>query len=97
MEAAGVRVDQQELEKISAAAEEQIVQLEKSIFELAGFEFKINSPQQLAEVLFDKLNLQPPRKTRAKVRSTAAEVLEELALIHELPQEGARISASWRS
>ena len=87
MEAAGVRVDQQELEKISAAAEEQIVQLEKSIFELAGFEFKINSPQQLAEVLFDKLNLQPPRKTRAKVRSTAAEVLDELALIHELPRK----------
>ena len=36
--------------------------LEKSIYELAGFEFKINSPQQLAEVLFDRLNLQPPRK-----------------------------------
>ena len=87
MEAAGVRVDQQELEKISAAAEKQIIEIEKSIFELAGFEFKINSPQQLAEVLFDKLNLQPPRKTRAKVRSTAAEVLDELALIHELPRK----------
>ena len=87
MEAAGVRVDQKELEKISAAAEEQIAQLEKSIFELAKCEFKINSPQQLAEVLFDKLNLQPPRKTRAKVRSTAAEVLDELALIHELPRK----------
>jgi len=87
MEAAGVRVDQQELEKISAAAEKQIIEIEKSIFELAGFEFKINSPQQLAEVLFDRLNLQPPRKTRAKVRSTAAEVLDELALIHELPRK----------
>jgi DNA polymerase I len=87
MEAAGVRVDQQELEKISAAAQDQIVELEKSIFELAECEFKINSPQQLAEILFDKLNLQPPRKTRAKVRSTAAEVLDELALIHELPRK----------
>jgi DNA polymerase I len=87
MEAAGVRVNPRELEKISAAAEEQIAQLEKSIFELAGFEFKIGSPQQLAEVLFDKLNLEPPRKTRAKVRSTAAEVLDELALIHELPRK----------
>ncbi len=48
MEAAGVRVDQQELEKISAAGEEQIAQLEKSIFELASCEFNINSPQQLA-------------------------------------------------
>jgi DNA polymerase-1 len=87
MEAAGVRVDQQELEKISAAAEKQIIEIEKSIFELAGFEFKVNSPQQLAEVLFDRLNLQPSRKTRAKVRSTAAEVLDELALIHELPRK----------
>ena len=87
MEAAGVRVDQQELEKISAAAEKQIIEIEKRIFELAGFEFKVNSPQQLAEVLFDRLNLQPPRKTRAKVRSTAAEVLDELALIHELPRK----------
>jgi len=87
MEAAGVLVDQRELEKISAAAQEQIAQLENSIFELAECEFKINSPQQLAEILFDKLNLQPPRKTRAKVRSTAAEVLDELALIHELPRK----------
>ncbi|MGD1210540.1 MAG: DNA polymerase I [Candidatus Acidiferrales bacterium] len=86
MEAAGVRVDSKELEKISAKAQEEISTLEKSIYELAGFEFKINSPQQLAEVLFDKLNLQPPRRSRAKVRSTAAEVLDELALIHELPK-----------
>ena len=87
MEAAGVRVDSKELEKISAKAQEEIGTLEKSIYELAGFEFKINSPQQLAEVLFDKLNLQPPRRSRAKVRSTAAEVLDELALIHELPRK----------
>ncbi len=87
MEAAGVRVDRKELQIISAKAEEEIARLEKSIWELAGFEFKINSPQQLAEVLFDKLNLQAPRRSRAKSRSTAAEVLEELALIHELPRK----------
>ncbi len=87
MEAAGVRVDRKELEIISAKAEEEIARLEKSIYELAGFEFKINSPQQLAEVLFDRLNLQAPRRSRAKSRSTAAEVLEELALIHELPRK----------
>jgi DNA polymerase-1 len=87
METAGVRVDRKELEIISAKAEEEIARLEKSIYELAGFEFKINSPQQLAEVLFDRLNLQAPRRSRAKSRSTAAEVLEELALIHELPRK----------
>ena len=87
MEAAGIRVDKNELDIISTKAQEEIARLEKDIYELAGFEFKINSPQQLAEVLFDKLNLQPPRRTRAKSRSTAAEVLEELAALHDLPKK----------
>jgi DNA polymerase-1 len=87
MEAAGVRVDKKELDIISRKAQEEITRLEKSIYDLAGFEFTINSPQQLAEVLFDKLNLQPPRKSRVKSRSTAAEVLNELALVHELPKK----------
>jgi DNA polymerase I len=87
MEAAGVRVDRKELDIISTKAKDEIARLEKSIYDLAGFEFTINSPQQLAEVLFDKLNLQPPRKSRVKTRSTAAEVLNELALVHELPKK----------
>jgi DNA polymerase I len=87
MEAAGVRVDPIELERISTKTLEELGKLEKNICGIAGFEFNINSPQQLAEVLFDRLNLQPPRRTRAKARSTAAEVLEELALIHELPKK----------
>jgi len=87
METAGVRVDQQELGRISAKAQEEMSALEKDIYELAGFEFNVKSTQQLAEVLFDRLNLQPPRRTRTKVRSTAAEVLEQLALIHDLPKK----------
>ncbi len=87
MEAAGVLVDKKELDLISAKTQDEIARLEKEIYELAGFEFKINSPQQLAEVLFDRLNLQPPRRTRAKARSTAAEVLDELALTHDLPKK----------
>ncbi len=87
MEAAGIGVDSRELEKISVKAQEEIEALEKTIFGLAGFEFNVKSTQQLAEVLFDRLNLQPPRRRRAKVRSTAAEVLEELALVHELPKK----------
>ena len=86
MEAAGVRVDKKELEIISAKAQSEISRLEKSIYELAGFEFNVGSPQQLAEVLFDKLNLQPPRRSRMKTRSTAAEILEELAVVHDLPK-----------
>jgi DNA polymerase-1 len=87
MEAAGVRVDSQKLEKISAKMQSEIGTLEKSICELAGFGFNINSPAQLAEVLFDRLGLQTPKRIRAKARSTAAEVLEELALVHDLPKQ----------
>jgi DNA polymerase-1 len=87
MEAAGVRVDPLELDRISTNTTEEIVKLEKQIYELVGFEFNVGSPQQLAEVLFDKLNLQAPRRSRAKSRSTAADVLEELAAVHELPKK----------
>jgi len=87
MEAAGVRVDPQKLEKISAEMQAEIGALEKSIYGLAGYEFNINSPAQLGEVLFDRLQLQTPKRIRAKARSTAAEVLEELALVHELPKK----------
>ncbi len=87
MESAGVRVDPVELDRISAATLKEIGKLEKSIYGHAGVEFNINSPQQLAEILFDKLKLQPPRRSRAKARSTAADILEELAAVHELPKK----------
>ena len=87
MEEAGVLVDRSELERLSAKLQEEISALEKSIYALAGHEFNVNSPAQLAEVLFDKLNLQTPRRIRAKPRSTAAEVLEALAELHDLPKK----------
>jgi len=86
MEMHGVRVDPAALAEMSTAMEREVRAMEKRIFELAGSEFNVNSPQQLAEVLFDKLNLPQPRKYgKGKVRSTAADVLEELAPLHELP------------
>jgi DNA polymerase I len=89
MEAAGVFVDKNELGVISSKTEQELRGLEKAIYDLAGFEFNINSPQQLAEVLFDRLNLQGPKqgRGRSRSRSTAADVLEELALVHELPKK----------
>jgi DNA polymerase I len=87
MEAAGVLVDRSELEKLSSKLQKEISEIEESIYKSAGYEFNVNSPSQLAEVLFDRLQLQPPRRVRAKARSTAAEVLEELALAHELPKK----------
>ena len=86
MERAGVRVDPAALAKMSQSMEKEVRRLEKEIWDLAGVEFNVNSPPQLAEVLFDKLNLQPPsRRGKGKVRSTAADVLQELAEDHPLP------------
>ncbi len=86
MERSGVRVDQQVLGEMSKSMEKEVRRLEKEIWKLAGFEFNVNSPTQLAEVLFDKLNLEPAAKRgRPKSRSTAAEILEELGKRHPLP------------
>ena len=64
------------------------------IFELAGEEFNINSPKQLSEILFDKLQLPAlKRNAKTKTASTAVEVLEELALAHDLP----RLILEWRA
>jgi DNA polymerase-1 len=88
MERHGVRVDPDALAVMSVAMQREVRNLERRIWELAGTEFNINSPPQLAEILFDKLNLEAPsRRGRSKPRSTAADVLEELALLHELPRK----------
>jgi DNA polymerase-1 len=86
MERTGIRVDPAALQKMSASMETEVRRLEQEIWKSAGVEFNVNSPTQLAEILFDQLNLQPPyRRGRGKVRSTAADVLQELAELHELP------------
>jgi DNA polymerase-1 len=86
IERVGIRVDPHELDKMSHAMEKEVRRLEKEIWKLAGSEFNVNSPPQLAEILFDKLNLQPnARRGKAKARSTAVDVLEELSAQHPLP------------
>ena len=86
VEQAGVRVDPKALDAMSVAMEKEVRRLEKEIWELAGTEFNVNSPTQLAEILFDKLNLLAPvRRGRGRVRSTAADILEELSPQHPLP------------
>jgi len=87
MEREGVRVDRQALDRMSKIMELEIRSREKIIWDLAGSEFNISSPQQLAEVLFDKMGLTLGGRRRGKPRSTAADVLEELALLHELPRK----------
>jgi DNA polymerase I len=86
MERVGIGVDRAALEKMSETMEKEVRRREKEIWNAAGTEFNVNSPAQLADILFDKLNLEPPsRRGKGKVRSTAADVLQELAEVHPLP------------
>ena len=90
MEMRGVFVDAEKLEEKSVEMESQIAAIEKNIYRLAGEEFNINSPKQLAEILFDKLNLPVIKNTRTKTKSgisTNAEVLEALKKIHPIAAE----------
>lgn len=85
MEMAGVRLDLKLLKEMGAELEGQLRRLEKNIYEMAGQEFNINSPQQLSQVLFYKLNLPASKKTRStRGLSTATDILEELAPRHPL-------------
>ena len=83
----GILLDVPVLESMSGDMTEQQEKLRARIYELADCEFNINSPKQLGEVLFEKLNLPRSRKLRKSGQySTAVEVLEELAESHELPR-----------
>jgi DNA polymerase-1 len=87
MEMAGIRIDVGVLERMSREMGDQLDDLTRRICEIADCEFNINSPRQLGEILFDKLNLPRPRKLRKSGQySTAVEILEELAAQHELPR-----------
>jgi DNA polymerase-1 len=87
MELAGIKIDVSVLERMSIEMGLQLDNLTRRICEIAECEFNINSPRQLGEILFDKLQLPRPRKLRKSGQySTAVEILEELAEQHELPR-----------
>jgi DNA polymerase-1 len=94
IERAGVKIDGPALAAQSQHIEQELARRTAQIFELAGGEFNINSPKQLSEVLFEKLRLPVVKRTGAsRAPSTAVEVMEELALAHELP----RMILEWRA
>jgi DNA polymerase-1 len=85
MEIVGVRIDPAVLKSMSKELEGEIGRLEKEVCALAGCAFNINSPRQLADVLFHKLGLQPSRRTPVtKGFSTSIDILEDLAEAHPL-------------
>ena len=94
LERIGVKVDVAALGELATRMQRDLDTLAVDIFRHAGGEFNINSPKQLSEVLFVRLNLQSTKKTgKTRSTSTAQDVLEELALIHELPG----LVLRWRS
>ena len=94
IERAGVHIDSAALLAQSQRVEQELTRLMKEVYKIAGGEFNIGSPKQLAEVLFDKLGLPVLKRTgTSRAPSTAVEVLEELALTHDLP----RLILDWRA
>src|SRR5262249_2615009 len=87
MERAGIKIDVSVLERMSQEMGTQLEDLTRRICEIADCDFNINSPRQLGEILFDKLNLPRPRRLRQSGQyRTAVEVLEQLSEEHELPR-----------
>jgi DNA polymerase I len=88
VEQAGVLLDGPALAAQSQHIDRELTRRTREIYEQAGGEFNIGSPKQLAEVLFERLRLPILKKTgMSKAPSTAVEVLEELALGHDLPRQ----------
>jgi DNA polymerase-1 len=85
MELTGIRVDIEPLGKLSEEASAELERLHAQCTELAGHEFNVSSPRQLETILFDELDLPVIKKTKT-ARSTDHGVLEELAVLHPLPQ-----------
>jgi DNA polymerase-1 len=84
MELAGVRVDADRLNELSVEFGQRLDVYEHEVYQAAGMAFNINSPKQLGEVLFEKLQLPKGRKTKTGW-STDVKVLEALSHTHELP------------
>ena len=86
MEQEGVKVDANVLNALSTDFASRMADYEQQAYALAGEEFNLGSPKQIAEILFGKLGLPGGRKTAKGAWSTKAEVLEELATEgHDLP------------
>ena len=85
MELTGIRVDTGLLDELSNLADTELERLHARCTELAGHEFNVSSPRQLETILFDELELPVVKKTKT-ARSTDHGVLEELSLLHPLPQ-----------
>ena len=81
MEEKGFKIDEEGLDEIDEKISAEIKELENEIYSLAGEEFNINSPKQVASILFDKLKIVPYNNAK---RSTNFAILDELRFDHEI-------------
>lgn len=86
MEYTGVSIDEEYLSTLTAELNTNISELELKIFAIAGESFNLNSPKQVGQILFDKLQLKTSKKRGKSKNSTSAEVLNQLAEEYEIAQ-----------
>lgn len=82
----GVKVDSSRLRELSTEFQTGLESLANDIYSQVGFEFNLNSPIQLREVLFDKLGLPQKKLTRTGEPSTDVDVLNDLSKLHQVPE-----------
>lgn len=88
MEKEGITLDTQALNEISKELEADMLQLEQAIYKASGEEFNLNSPKQLGEILFEKMQLlKKPRKTKSGQYATSEDVLSKLAEKHSIVKD----------
>ena len=97
MEMHGIKVDRDTLSRMSNSFAQKMAGLEAGIYEMVGRSFNVASPKQLGEILFDEMGLEmpdgkKPSTGKTGAYSTGADVLEDLATIHDLP----RLILDWR-
>lgn len=86
MQYEGIQIDKEELEEFGKKLKQKIEEITKEIYDLSGTEFNINSPKQLGEILFEKLELPVVKKTKTGY-STDVDVLEKLKKEHPVVEK----------
>jgi len=84
MEITGIKVDKEYLEKVEGDLKAKLDILEKEIFSIAGCEFNIMSPAQLAKVLFEVLEIPYPKKVKDNKYSTSKDILDKIKFVHPI-------------
>ena len=84
MELTGIKVDKDYLEEVKVELENSMSTLEKEIYDLAGENFNIMSPQQLADILFVKLGIPYPKRVKNNKYSTSKDILDKIRFVNPI-------------